>query len=333
MEAFERCESHARELTARHGSVTVRLAGDSIFCAKVELEPPLAPVVSWLKETLEATALAGVQLHTDADRNSLFTLAARLRDNLIAARRTPSFEKLWSEPVPGMVLVEPRFQGAFLGEDEYSERAQSGCDGFQAAEALEASETLRKHRGIAKRIADLESLLKEQALATGGETVTIGQSSLVDQIVTMVPEDVRDNPIALLKTVEAILKRTTDQLRSRDLQSNEDYDFRGHLLRTCQKFFVREDAENEKDPEKEDLPQGHPGDELVEDDLAALLREIAQLPAVSPDLLLAISTAEQFGVCLHQLVTAEDSGEPAFSVLAARPASGRHGSCGGADDP
>jgi hypothetical protein len=162
-------------------------------------------------------------------------------------------------------------------------------------------------RGIAGRIQDLEDLLTERSVkaAAAGE---LRQADIVEQLIQMLPPEVRGNPVALIKTVESILALTTEQMRSAGTTPDRDGDLRTVLLHLCRTFFMREDDGGPGHGghgglAADQAPRGHPGDDQVTDDLEALLREVAELPRGLDRIDLRPSEAERFGVCLHQLLT------------------------------
>jgi hypothetical protein len=282
--------------------VTLKVSGSRVMSVNVPLEPPLSPMVAWMKAAFEKTALAGIEFGQTCTEDHLLEFARRLRANFTQPRTELSFQSLWAEPIDGMRLVEPRFRGRFSAKSK-----QQAADEFPDAPATQTvrfGESLRKHPGIAKKLMDLQQTLHEQQ----GGTAEVREADIVAHVVHLLPEEIRNNPVALIKTVETILLHATDELRARNLDSSdEERGFRQLLLRICRTFFVREDDRAEAAPPRADQPaKGHPGDQLITDDLQAFLREVEALPAPARSLTLVDSPAEQLGVCLHQLMTTDD---------------------------
>lgn len=298
-DALSDCVKTLASLSGREQRASVRIAGPKVSSAGVAVEPPLTPLVEWMKETFEATALAGVEFDDHLEADAFLALARRLRTNFTVKVRHPSFRQMWSEEVPGLRFVEPRFRGRFAAK--YGEDTD-----FPDATAAETTgrfgDSIHSHPGVASQLHALQQVLDTE---TSG---TLQEADIVSQIVNLLPEQVRNNPAALVKTVETILRRTTDQLAGKAGEPiDEDLDYRQLVLRVCRTFFVHEAGEGEKKEEvDEEQPKGHAGDEKFTDDLDAFLREVAELPPPLLRIDLEESPAEQLGVCLHQLFTADD---------------------------
>ncbi|MDJ0520942.1 MAG: hypothetical protein QNJ90_02590 [Planctomycetota bacterium] len=257
--------------------VTLLFQDERIHVGSYEHTFEPSSTLAWLRERLDRSALAGVELMPDLDADAFVRFTRRLLDHYLRKDGERTFEALWPELMPGVVLIDRRFEGTFGGLAGMGSYA-GGHGGSSGRGARHFITGLLTHPKVRRRLL----AIKEEHAEEDGETEEA--SALLRELLEDVPADALLSRDALIDWVCARLEDLSSRLTGGGgQQANESERFAKLLHEVSERHFAREGPNLDRikaGTHVETKPTGvRKRDEEIGDDLDSLVAEVQQLPS------------------------------------------------------
>ncbi|MHC5011506.1 MAG: hypothetical protein ACYTG6_11235 [Planctomycetota bacterium] len=274
--------------------------------------------LEWLKDRLDKCAVAGIELFPNVTGEALTAFAFQLLRNATRQDMDLTFDDLWPDEFEGLSLIDRRFEGSFtgLGTDEDTSVDRDS----RVVDTSEEQELVRILMARDKIVTVLDRIQGSIDAQVAPGTVMKGMD-LLGRILKFMPaetlQDIDKVTVVTTRVLEVLDEEIRDQHLDNQLSAlTNDQTLRTLMFAVSRSIFGRADkhsarlVERARRPgekvERRARPQGHAGDEAVQDDLAALRDELAALPECPPAAELEEGmeiSAEQLGIYLHYLTT------------------------------
>ncbi len=268
---------HAESGVDPERGIALLFQEDRVIVGSFEHAFDPSSTLAWLRARLDRSALAGVELMADLDAESFTAFTRRLLGNFLSKESEPTFEALWPELHPGVVLIDRRFDGTFGGLPGMGAFA-GGHGGSAGGEARHFITGLLTHPKVRTRL----ERLRDEVEAADDETEEA--SSLLREVLEDVPADALKSRNALIDWVCGRL----DDLAGRvvagaDAQQREGARFAKLLHNVSQQHFVRQGPNLDR-IKTGAIVESKPGggrarDASIADDIESLTAEVQRLPA------------------------------------------------------
>ncbi|MEN8150453.1 MAG: hypothetical protein ABFS86_11565 [Planctomycetota bacterium] len=280
--------------------------------------PPL--LNDWLREVFYKARLAGVELRSDLGRETLALFGRLLQE---AGREDDAdFTATWPTDRPGLVPLDLMFRGYHRAGSEGATRDDRTADvlfggGPMLTEPLapeseqnKVAEFLSTDESVRERLNELRSRWGEVA----GSEAEAARVDLVSEISRLLPVEAMRSEDRARELIHHVLDmlddyRPGDGTMPGDAAGAEESDLSGAALSVARRFFDHRLPVHDI-THRDHLPAGRPGDEVVTDDLDALLVEYEALPdatGISFPVDDESLSGELLGIYLHRLISEEDS--------------------------
>lgn len=262
--------------------------------------------VDWLRRRCRETGIGAIRIERNCRAHDVIAFASALID--YRPSQGVSLADSWCDktaPVRPLALVieDRRTPEQTSGATTTITEVAAVDDHTSLRDKLRAIADIPSIRQLAQSIADIDASSEEAT-----EPV-----SLLAMITEVLPVKCPSDLTGLQKTIESILQRTHEQRQEAARTASNVRS--AHLLRSAvdiaKTYFGRSNLGSTGSPQQ---PSGRPGDEAIQADLGALVRELAELPDASDVRLppatelvegAPTTTKELLGICLHGLTSAE----------------------------
>ena len=282
--------------------------------------------LEWLEERLEKTLLSGLDFYRPLNTDGMVSFARQLLDHYTRKQLDLTFDELWRDEFPQLVLLPLRFEG-FFGEGE-----ENGSVGVQDILPVTEGGRTPDHSLDSKQSEELEARLLanqevaarlerlRQAISAESDMQTV-RVDLIGRILSQLPAECWTDFDQVLQTVIDVLAGLEARFdRGQKLADIDDVELSRLMMASSRKLFGRIDIQRPKTVEGESQEDsepsepkpppkgGHKSDELILDDLEAFMQEVSELPA--PDTALCLGEmeipSEQVNVYLEYLAHCND---------------------------
>lgn len=325
LEAWREALDAARAL---EGGVSLQaiFTGQGLVAQETLFEVPEGTGLVWLRERLDHAALAGLVVQPLAGPASLEAFNRRLLE--VFAQREPVSDvaEVWGRGEwPGLRLLDRRFEGVFDGETLDARETQRtwggrGGSGPERAERERLVDALMGDRALVARLQRISAPRASSTSRQGGAGAGSegGARKILVALTRMLPplatEDERHARTIVGHLVDALEARQSDTPSSTALAAllkAPELERRAAWLCTT---LLRPDVAPESAARMRAAlpkgPQGHAGDEHVNEDLEEFLVELAGLPAAGNEADAGFeSPAEELAVLLHLLLQREGTAQ------------------------
>ncbi len=267
--------------------------------------------VDWLRRRCRETGIGSIRIERGCAPDDVIAFASALINCRPGSGR--SLPDAWRDESASIRPV------ALVIEEH---RSGQNADGTNADEEGKPAATVQDIDPNASLQEKLQAIAKLPSVRELANAITTNDASdeqatetfdLLSIIMEVLPVDCPTDPEGLQETIENILRSTHAQLQTAG--PSDDKARTAELLRSAvdiaKTYFGRSNKGRESTAKK---PSGRPGDEVIQADLAAFLRELAELPDASdlrlpPAAVLAedapTTTKELLGICLYGLASNE----------------------------
>lgn len=291
-------------------TILITVHPDCALVNRVEIDTADKPNVHWLKQRLDAAALAGVAFESTVDSDALLAFTQQLV--AVANRREPVvFEEFWHTPIEGLQPLDRRFDAG--GLERGAADSGPGTSTMDSAEGKDLVERLEAEPDISTRIHELQ-----HTLISHGDHPELAAIDLIAEIVDMFPGDLVREPEQVRNLTQQILDAIHEHLRGpgaswHDLDRRRFEELMLHTARLCLRT-----ARPEHEAARVETPAKRYHDDEIQEDLPALLEEVRALPVQDDEEFMAqldVIAEEQLAVYLRYLIHQR---EPAAETSLAR---------------
>ena len=295
--------------------ITILFHDTTVHVDKDSYESPDGSSLPWLRERLTHAGLAGIEFMPDLGPDALVAFTKRLLANFLRKESGLTHDDLWPETFDALVLIDLRFEGTFGGL-----AAEGPYRGGHRGTAVRGAETNHFLRGLLAhpKVTRRVTMLGDQTQRDDEETVSA--ADLLKRILDDVPAEALKSRDALITAVcnvmDNLQEPSTPTMGVRSDGSGEagSGEFASLLYDVSRRHFGRKGPGLERlRPDTSQAVEQTPGggrkrDDAIQDDVHALVDEVASLPselAYEFGAGEAESPAEQLATMLHYLTQLE----------------------------